>query len=67
MKPTSADRDDFQPGPHGLWALGLLAATRVRSREEFASAEAATEPADGEVLEVERAEGDEAAAFAGTG
>lgn len=37
MNPTPAARDDFQPGPFGLWALGLAGATRSRFREEFAT------------------------------
>ena len=36
MKPTPAPRDEFQPGPLGLWALGLVGATRSRWREEVA-------------------------------
>lgn len=35
MKPTPASRDDFKPGPFGLWALGLAGATRSRWADEI--------------------------------
>lgn len=52
MKPTPAVHDDFQPGPLGLWALGLAGATRSRFREEFAAEEVGDEVvAEGEETE----------------
>jgi hypothetical protein len=55
MKPTPAARDDFQPGPLGLWALGLAGATRSRFREECMAEEVGDEVV---------AEGEETEAFA---
>lgn len=55
MKPTPSDRENFQPGPLGLWALGLAGATRSRLREEYVAEEIGDEVV---------AEGEETEAFA---